>query len=330
MNLLYGSGIYILTFFIGTWTIEQLQEEYKNKTFILGNEALRHNPNYKVLLEVVNGIEFQTAISNMEEKEIQKVIINGYPYYFGSWDSVPVVMIQTGEKMGSHHENGSENRTREALRLMPQIKAVFAVGVCGGVVDKDGDKINPRVELGQVVISSHIIGYDHQKKKPEKNENRSYASNCMPNKFYQFLMRTENAEDNTKFGQVFSGSWLVADDNAQQQLLDLNPLGVGIEMEGFGIAYACQTAKTKVECLVVKGVSDHAGVDKNDNWQPAAARNAVKYLSRMLNRKYKGNLITVIVKGVVLLCCMCGYRMQSFIHSASYLNMRYSQVLHWS
>ena len=269
-----------------------MQEEYKSKTFIFHNEALCHNSKYEVLLEVVNGIEFQTAISNMEEKEIQKVIIDGYPYYFGSWGSVPVVMIQTGEKMGSHHQNGSDNRTRQALCLMPQIKFVFAVGVCGGVVDKDGA---PRVKLGQVVISSHIFPYDHLKKKPGQNEVRGFASNLTQNKFYQFLMRTDNAEDNTKFGQVFSGSWLVADDNAQQQLLALNPLGVGIEMEGLGITCACQNAKTKVECLVVKGVSDHAGVDKNDNWQPAAARNAVKYLSRMLNRKYEGDLITVII-----------------------------------
>ncbi|XP_065899194.1 uncharacterized protein [Dysidea avara] len=271
-----------------TWTIEQLQSEYKNKTIIFGDGALRHNPKYQVLLEVVNGIEFQTAISNMKEKKIQKVMIDGYPYYFGSWGSVPVVMIQTGEKMGSHYENGSNNRTRLALRSMPQIKYVFAVGVCGGVVDKDGDKINPRVKLGQVVISSHIIGYDHQKKKPGQNENRSFASNLTQNKFYQFLMRTDNSEDGTKFEQVFSGSWLVADaDNAQKQLLDLNPQGVGIEMEGIGIASACQNSETKVECLVVKGVSDHAGVDKNDNWQPAAARNAVKYLSKMLNQKHE-------------------------------------------
>jgi len=40
----------------------------------------------------------------------------------------------------------------------------------------------------------------------------------------------------------------------------------------------------------VKGVSDYAGHDKNDNWQLTAARNAVKYLTKMLN-KHKGNLL---------------------------------------
>ena len=276
---------YLLLFFAETWTFEQLNSEYCKKAITNGDRALIHDPKYEVLLEVVNVIEFYTAISNMEEDEIQKVMDKGYPYFFGSWGKVPVVMIQTGEKMGSQHENGSENRTRLALKVLPNIKYVFAVGVCGGVVKKSV----PTVDLGQVVISSKIIGYDHQKKKPEQNENRSFSMDLTQNKFYQFLMRPDNSVGGTKFGKVFSGSWLVADAvNAQQQLLDIDPLGVGIEMEGIGIACACQS---KVECLVVKGVSDHAGVDKKDNWQPAAARNAVKYLSKMLNQKYEGEIL---------------------------------------
>ena len=278
---------YLLLFFAETWIFEQLKSEYGKKTITnVGayGSALIHNPKYEVLLEVVNVIEFYTVISNIQEDEIKKVIIDDYPYFFGSWGKVPVVMIQTGKTMGAQHENGSENRTRLALKVLPSIKYVFAVGICGGVVKKGV----PTVKLGEVVISSKIIGYDHQK----KDENRGFSMDLTQNKFYQFLMKPDSSVRGTKFGTVFSGSWFVADaTDAQQQLLDLDPLGVGIEMEGIGIAFACLTAKSKVECLVVKGVSDYAGVGKNDDWQPAAAINAVKYLSKMLNKKFKGEIL---------------------------------------
>jgi len=42
---------------------------------------------------------------------------------------------------------------------------------------------------------------------------------------------------------VFSESCLVADVDAQQELLKLDCNGVGIEMEGVGIASACESAK---------------------------------------------------------------------------------------
>jgi len=150
--LLYTCIRYIYVF----TAIEQLQAEYENKKIIPGNKALCDDSKYQILLEVVNVIEFNTAISNMGGENIQKVMIDGYPYYFGSLGTVPVVMIQTGEKMAAQDENGSWNRIRQALDFMPQIKHV---GVCDGVVVEDGD---PGVKLGQVIIFSHIIGYDHQ------------------------------------------------------------------------------------------------------------------------------------------------------------------------
>ena len=54
-------------------------------------------------------------------------------------------------------------------------------------------------------------------------------------------------------------------------------------MEGVGIAAAYNNVKTAVECLVVKGVSDYANRNKDDKWQPAAARNATHYLSYTIN-----------------------------------------------
>jgi len=99
---------------------------------------------------------------------------------------------------------------------------------------------------------------------------------------YEFLHDPTNKgkwNEGLHFGQVLSGSWLVADIQAQKLILQEDE--IAFEMEGIGIAAACGGA----ECYVVKGVSDYADSKKDDTWQPAAARNATHYLSHMINKK---------------------------------------------
>jgi len=247
---------------------------------------------YKILIEVVNDIEFMTAICQMEGKVYQCTVQDYLTkkdsiYFYGKWKDVPVVIVKTGKKVGPHFQSGSWFETKKALYYMPELKYVFAVGVCGSAVDDDGGSIKPRVPLGHVVVSSHIIGYDHQKKKPKCDENRSYFSNLTQNNFYEFLnepIHKQRWKKGLHFGRILSGSWLVADIEAQKLVLDPKRKDeIAFEMEGIGIAAAC--SNNTVECfLIVKGVSDYADSKKGDTWQPAAARNAVGYLSNMINK----------------------------------------------
>ena len=266
--------------------------------------------NYLILIEVVNNIEFKTAICRMNDEPIYRCTVrdnltsSDSDYYYGKWKDVPVVVVQTGTKVGTQFQYGSWFETKKALYFMPQIQYIFGVGVCGAVVDdKLGAAVDANVEavvdsnsktphLGHVVVSSYIIGYDHQKKKPEGDENRSFAKYQTEHDFYKYLSRSQNQdnwENKLHFGKVLSGSWLVADINAQKLILDCcGKDGIAFEMEGVGIAAACDSikaGKTKVDCLVVKGISDYANREKNDQWQPLAARNATCFLSYMINKK---------------------------------------------
>jgi len=248
---------------------------------------------YKFLIEVVNDIEFMTAICQMEG-EIYQCTVQDYLtendsiYFYGKWKDVPVVIVKTGKKVGPQFQFGSWFETKKALYYMPKLKYVFGVGVCGAAVDDDAGRIEPRVPLGHVVVSSHIIGYDHKKKKAKRDESRGFVSDLMLKNFYQFInhpIRKGNWNEGLHFGRVLSGSWLVADIQAQKVVLDPSRKDeIAFEMEGIGIAAACNDVKT-VEChLVVKGVSDYANSSKDDTWQPAAARNAISYLSDMINK----------------------------------------------
>ena len=246
---------------------------------------------YKVLIEVVNDIEFMTAICQMDGEIKQCKVTDSLTestktYYYGKWEGVPVVVVQTGKKVGSQFLHGSWFETKKALHYMPQLEYVFGVGVCGAAVDDDGaGRIKPRVPLGHIVVSSHIKGYDHQRK-GEYDEHRGYESVSSENKFYQFINETPNKfrwNKGLHFGKVLSGSWLVADKRAQYLVLDPNRKDEkAFEMEGVGMAAAC--SQLRKGCLVVKGVSDYANRDKDDKWQPSAARNATRFLSDMLKK----------------------------------------------
>ena len=285
-------------------TEQQLKEEYRkkkeniqeDKSEIVKKEDLKEKvpafKDFKILIEVVNDIEFMTAICQMEG-EIKKFVVcddftsSWSSYYYGKWKDVPVVVVQTGKRAGSQFQFGSWFETKKALYYMPHIKFVFGVGVCGAAVDVDSsERVNPRVPLGHVVVSTHIIGYDHQRK-AEHDQNRGFSSNCSQQSLYNFITQTttkDKWERGLHFGRVLSGSWLVADIKAQQLVLDSTQEDeIAFEMEGIGIAAACENSKNAEAWLVVKGISDYANREKNDAWQPAAARNATRFLSDVLN-----------------------------------------------
>ena len=259
---------------------------------------------YTHLIEVVNDIEFKTAICEMAGNIYQCAVEDCLTksetiYIFGKWKNVPVVVLQTAKRFGSQFQHGSWFETKKALCYMPHIKYVFGVGVCGAAVDVGSDGIlKPRVPLGHVVVSSRIYGYDHQKKTPKHNENRSFLCDLSLDPYYQFLdhgIIKGKWEKGLHFGYVLSGSWLVADIEAQKSILNLFTKDEkAFEMEGVGIAVACRN--TGVESsLVVKGVSDYANRHKSDAWQPAAARNATRYLSDMINKKVANEYLMLFV-----------------------------------
>ena len=249
---------------------------------------------YKYLIEVVNDVEFKTVTCEMEGEIYKCTVCDDFTkvnttYWYGKWKKVPIVVVRTAKQDGTQFQFGSWFETKKALYYMPKIKYVFGVGVCGAAVDVDDSGIEkPRALKGHVVVSTHINGYDHQKK-AEHDQNRSYSIDCRQSNFYHHLNETDTKHEwdkGLKFGKILSGSWLIANIEAQKSLLNLYQKDeIAFEMEGVGIAAACQN-NTNVECcLVIKGVSDYANSKKDDGWQPAAARNAARYLSDMINKK---------------------------------------------
>ena len=198
-------------------------------------------------------------------------------YYIGKWGDkgIPVAIVQTA--MGSDGPYGSYNETKKALSYLPNLKYIFAVGVCGGVKDK--------VKLGDVVVSKVLQDCSNKKVTDEKVIIRSPSWPLYGKPFYYFLNQAANKPDIMRCGMVLSANMLIADGKFQKKLLEPCPEAIAFEMKGHGIARACEEcAKKEIEFLVVKGVSDLADEDKVDDWQPQAAVNAASALYEVMEK----------------------------------------------
>ena len=247
----------------------------------------------EILIQTVNEREFYAAMVKMEKEcAISKYTIKSaeYPgmsfyYYVGKWGvkKIPVVIVQTG--MGSNNTHGSYNETKMALSSLPNLKYIFAVGVCGGFVGK--------VKLGEVVVSRILQDYSDLKI-ADKLEIRSRSWHFEADSFYHFLSQADNMPNNTKCGMVLSSNNLVANAERQKTLQEAFPGAIAIEMEGHGIGRACDEYKyngKKIQFLVIKGVSDLADKNKNDDWQAQAASNAAKALCEVMTAFKFGKMI---------------------------------------
>ena len=280
------------TYYINAFISVVLKELYQKRKF--EEEVIKTSTNMAdlkkqqlhVLIETVNEYEYYAVMLQLREGcEVIRYTeegLDGSSYLVGEWGEVgiPVVIIQTHQ--GKDGPRGSYEETKKALEQFPYLEYIFAVGVCGGVKGK--------VNLGDVVVSTVIQDYSTLKIKDGKWINRSsHWPVSQKTDFHHTLTREAS---NAKPGMVLSGNVLMADAIVQKDVLEVNPDGIAFEMEGHGIASACDMLKRDIVCMVVKGVSDHADKDKVDNWQPQAAMNAAEALCKAMEKYPKIGKIT--------------------------------------
>ena len=272
----------------------------RNKNKQESDEMKLKESKLKVLIQTVNETEFYAAMLQLKDYIYTEIVVKdkicdsrSY-YYVGAWGKVPVVIIQTDMSNNGIHSAWYE--TKKALYYMPQLKYIFSVGVCGGVAGK--------VNLGDVVISRAIHGYGDLKRTPAGWIDRSLLAYCNETSAFRCFARASviaHSPVPVKPGVVMSGPWLIADTEAQKDLLTMSKEAIAFEMEGANIVQAC--SHTKVECMIVKGVSDLADANKSDDWQPFAATNAVKYLYNEIN--YNEADLFLVSQCLYVCICVC-------------------------
>ena len=196
-----------------------------------------------ILLLTAKECEFLSCVSHLN-RGFYKSWLNGLGYvYFGRIggenESLKIAVVEC--KVGSVEPQASlvvVTSGVEALRP----KAVINVGYCG--------RLNNKVGLGDVIISSKLRAYSTGKKSRGVFEDRN-ISVPLSSAFAQ-LVQTANygwqkpLKDRGKLkvkvftdGVVFSGPLVADDEELRKQLLERGSDAIAVEMEGQGESFNC-------------------------------------------------------------------------------------------
>lgn len=198
----------------------------------------------------------------------------GYVTIPGSAERYEVVLVMLLD-MGN--DEAAVATTQMIQRWQPH--SVIMMGIAGGVRGK--------VSLGDVVVANYAHYYEAAKQTPHGEQRRplQFSSDRL---LYGRALAYEASEwkgdiniprpgaEETKlpdahFGAIGCGEKVIADAEALAQLLRECPKMIAVAMEGAGVARAATNHASKPRFLEVRGISDYADPQKDDDWHSFAA-----------------------------------------------------------
>lgn len=182
------------------------------------------------------------------------------------------------------------------LRRNYDPKVIVLVGI--------GGSIHQKVAVGDVVVATRVVYYDLRKELPLQTQHRGEeketpaAVGHAVNTFFTdhgepACLTVADPGGTSRTHRVFngligSGDAVIADHESETvaYLARFNDKILAVDMEAGGLSQSCheQSAITgRVQgWAVIRGISDDAGSDKNDDHQAVAAWHAATVLGRML------------------------------------------------
>jgi nucleoside phosphorylase len=223
--------------------------------------------------------------------------VAGYTVYFGTIGRLTVTVALT-DRMGN--ANAATVTTALISALRP--RNVLLVGIAAGLrkQSKDPAAADSR-SLGDVLVADQVVDYESARMGASGVEPRPFwhpaaaqliraARELRPDDWNVDLrvQRPPHGPDRQTsrelFGTVLSGSKVVADAAFANDVRQICPAAIGLEMERFGVASACHQASPPVPFLLIKGICDFADEHKSDGWQPYAADAAAAFAAVLIKR----------------------------------------------
>ncbi|MCP2343145.1 5'-methylthioadenosine/S-adenosylhomocysteine nucleosidase family protein [Actinomadura rupiterrae] len=182
------------------------------------------------------------------------------------------------------------------LRRHYDPKVVVLIGIGGG--------IHPRTSIGDVVVATRVVYYDLRKELPQHTQHRGEEKEAPAavghavNAFFtdhgepaRLAITDPGGASRTPSilsGLIGSGDAVIADRDSEiiGYLSRFNDKILAVDMEAGGLSQACHEQSVISDrlqgWLVVRGISDDAGSDKNDDHQAVAAWHAATAFRRLL------------------------------------------------
>lgn len=181
-------------------------------------------------------------------------------------------------------------------------KKVFMVGICGGIKNK--------VKLGDLVIANNTWDYGSGKIKPKKeSENDYYSFEPSPSQIsinpvynnlkintdsvFKIVISSWNKchldkpmNPELHIGPMPSGASVICDEALFKEIIKpQHRKCLAIDMETYGVYYACKNTNSSIDYLSVKSVSDYANEEKNDDYHKFCCFLSANYLKECLYSK---------------------------------------------
>ncbi|MFD0688600.1 5'-methylthioadenosine/S-adenosylhomocysteine nucleosidase family protein [Actinomadura fibrosa] len=182
------------------------------------------------------------------------------------------------------------------LRRHYDPSTVVLVGIAGG--------IRPKTGLGDVLLATRVVYYDLRKQLPQQTQHRGEereapaAVGHAVNAFFThhgepacFTITDPGGTQRTPrvfSGLIGSGDAVIADHDSEiiSYLSRFNDKILAVDMEAGGLSQACHEQSAISDrlqgWLVIRGISDDASPNKNDDHQPVAAWHAAMTLRQLL------------------------------------------------
>lgn len=240
-------------------------------------------------------IERQSIIARLSEVEtIQEpdqplTFYKGFVKIPGSLDNYSVVVIQL---LNPGNMEAATATTRLLVRWSPC--NVIMVGIGGGV--------SGTVELGDVVVADYVHYYEMAKSSPLGDEGRpqQFLSNrllydrakaCEATDWKSDIgverpdAKSGHALPVARFGPIGSGEKVIANCEIMQKLLHYCPKMLAVGMEGAGVGRAVISEQPSPGFMEIRGISDFADPQKNDEWHDYAANAAASFAIGLLRSR---------------------------------------------
>lgn len=240
-------------------------------------------------------LERDAVLWHMSDQE--DTTVDGLPAHRGTIGKHTAILVCL-QGMGNVNAAG---KTAALLReLRPQY--VLLVGIAGGINKPTTELLSLKNQLlGDVLVAEQVAGYEFGKQKPDGLERRpraypasaqllAPAKALMPSEWIQRIVQprpdgtTGRVVPHVHFGTMGSGEKVITDPAFVDPIKRVWTELVGVEMEGFGVAWACHQFDPRAHFLLVKAICDWADPQKRDAWQPYAADAAASFAAAVLQR----------------------------------------------
>ena len=180
------------------------------------------------------------------------------------------------------------------MKLIEHFKPKYVImpGIAAGTLDETGDE----QMYGDVVLADMVWNYSNGKYVPKDQASIVFGEigfkprptvvkideELLP--YFHKAVNSENNQAHVHIGAIASGSTVVANKVIlEQQVKSQFSTTKGLEMEGYGMAYAVSHAVSpRPKAIIAKSVCDFADSRKSDKYQKFAAFTSTEFVKLMI------------------------------------------------